>query len=51
MQISPALIRISAFALAGVLLAPAAALAADGEDTKLNLGEGHTGGQAAEHLT
>ena len=50
MQISPALIRLSAFALAGVLLAPAAALAADGEDTRLNLGDGDTGGQAAEHV-
>ena len=50
MQISPARIRLPAFALAGVLLAPAAALAADGEGTRLNLGDGDTGGQAAEHV-
>ena len=50
MQISPALIRISALALAGVLLAPAAALAADGEGTRLNLGGGDAGGQTAEHV-
>ena len=50
MQISPALIRTSALALTGVLLAPAAALAADGEDAKLNLGGGDTGEQTAEHV-
>ena len=49
MQISPALIRTSVLALAGVLLAPGAALAADGEDTKLNLG-GDTGGEAANQV-
>ena len=37
MQISPALIRTSAVALAGVLLTPALALAADGEQTPLAL--------------
>jgi flagellar protein FliO/FliZ len=37
MQILPALIRTSAAALSGCLLAPAAALAADGEQTPLRL--------------
>jgi flagellar protein FliO/FliZ len=50
MQISPALIRTSVLALSGVLLAPAAAFAADGESTPLNLGGGDDGGQAAEHV-
>jgi flagellar protein FliO/FliZ len=35
MQISPAYLRASAFALAGVLLTPALAVAADGEQTPL----------------
>ena len=39
MQNLAALFRTSAFALAGVLLTPAAAAAADGEETSLNLGE------------
>jgi len=39
MQLLPAIFRSFAFALSGVLLAPVAALAADGEQTKLNLGE------------
>ena len=50
MQITPALIRTSALALSGVLLAPAAALAADGEGTKLNLGGGDAGGEATEQV-
>ncbi len=37
MQLLPALTRASALALSGVLLAPALALAADGEDTALGL--------------
>jgi flagellar protein FliO/FliZ len=48
MQHLPALIRTSAFALSGVLLAPALAFAADGEQTPLNLGD--EGKQAAEHV-
>src|SRR5688500_10215731 len=50
MQILPALIRTSALALLGVLLAPAVAAAADGERTPLNLAGGDTGGEAAEHV-
>jgi len=50
MQISPALIRTSVLALAGVLLAPAAAYAADGEQTPLNLDGAEGAGQAAEHV-
>ena len=51
MQITPALIRTSVLALAGGLLAPAAALAADGEQTKLDLGDdGAAAGQAAEQV-
>jgi flagellar protein FliO/FliZ len=49
MQLLPALTRLVAVALAGVLLAPAAALAADGEQTPLNL-EGDDGGQAAQQV-
>jgi flagellar protein FliO/FliZ len=37
MQLLPALVRSSAFALTGVLLVPALAFAADGEDTPLKL--------------
>ncbi len=37
MQLLPAIIRASAFALSGVLLAPALAVAADGEQTPLGL--------------
>jgi flagellar protein FliO/FliZ len=37
MQLLPALIRTSAFALSGVLLAPALAFGADGEQTPLGL--------------
>jgi flagellar protein FliO/FliZ len=37
MLLLPALVRTSAFALSGVLLAPAAAFAADGEQTPLGL--------------
>jgi flagellar protein FliO/FliZ len=49
MQLLPALVRTSAVALSGVLLAPALAFAADGEQTPLNLGdEGKE--QAAEHV-
>jgi flagellar protein FliO/FliZ len=50
MQILPALIRMSALALSGVLLAPAVALAADGEGTKMNLGGGDTGDDAAQQV-
>jgi flagellar protein FliO/FliZ len=50
MQITPALIRTSALALAGVLLAPAVALSADGESTRLNLESAEGGGQAAEQV-
>jgi flagellar protein FliO/FliZ len=39
MQNLAALVRTSAFAFAGVLLTPAVAAAADGEQTSLNLGE------------
>src|SRR5215213_7005817 len=39
MQNLPAFFRTSAFALAGVLLTPAVAVAADGEQTNLNLGD------------
>jgi flagellar protein FliO/FliZ len=39
MQNLAAYVRTSAFAFLGVLLAPAAALAADGEQTSLNLGD------------
>jgi flagellar protein FliO/FliZ len=49
MQITPALIRTSAFALAGVLLTPALAVAADGEKTPLGL-DG-TGGSSAEAVS
>ena len=50
MQITPALVRTSLLALAGVLLAPAAAPAADGEETKLDLDDAGTAGQAAEQV-
>jgi flagellar protein FliO/FliZ len=49
MQLLPALVRTSAVALSGVLLAPALAFAADGEQTPLNLGD-EGKGQAAEHV-
>jgi flagellar protein FliO/FliZ len=49
MQIPPALVRTSALALSGVLLAPALAFAADGEQTPLHLQD--DGGQpASEHV-
>ena len=54
MQLLPALIRTSAVALSGVLLAPALAVAADGEQTPLNLSDdgkreaaGHVGASGA----
>jgi len=50
MQISPALIRTSLLALAGVLSIPAAAPAADGEQTPLNLDGAEGGAKAAEHV-
>jgi flagellar protein FliO/FliZ len=40
MSLSRALVRVSAYAVSGVLLAPALAFAADGEDTPLDLGGG-----------
>jgi flagellar protein FliO/FliZ len=49
MQLLPALVRLSAFALSGVLLAPALAVAADGEQTPLAL-EAEAKPQAAEHV-
>ena len=49
MQISPALVRTSLLALAGGLLAPALAAAADGEQTKLELDDA-AAGQAAEQV-
>jgi flagellar protein FliO/FliZ len=49
MQILPALVRSSAFALTGVLLAPALAFAADGEDTPLKL-QDDGGQQASEQV-
>jgi flagellar protein FliO/FliZ len=49
MQLLPALVRLSALALSGVLLAPALAVAADGEQTPLNLAaDGKP--EAAEHV-
>ena len=45
MQISPALTRVSALALSGVLLTPALAVAADGEQAALGL-DGATGDSA-----
>jgi flagellar protein FliO/FliZ len=50
MQISPALVHASLLALAGGLLVPAVAAAADGEQTKLNLGDEEAAGQAAEQV-
>jgi flagellar protein FliO/FliZ len=49
MQILPALVRTSAVALSGVLLAPALAVAADGEQTPLNLPD-DAKQQASEHV-
>jgi flagellar protein FliO/FliZ len=49
MQILPALVRTSAFALTGVLLAPALAVAADGERTPLGL-DGADKAPAAEQV-
>jgi flagellar protein FliO/FliZ len=49
MLLLPALARLSAVALSGVLLAPALAVAADGEQTPLNL-PADDGGKAAEHV-
>jgi flagellar protein FliO/FliZ len=49
MQLLPALVRTSALALSGVLLAPALAFAADGEQTPLNLAD-DGGKAAADHV-
>ncbi|HTE60933.1 MAG TPA: flagellar biosynthetic protein FliO [Solirubrobacteraceae bacterium] len=49
MLLLPALVRLSAVALSGVLLAPALALAADGEQTPLGL-EAEGKKQAAENV-
>jgi len=49
MQLLPALVRTSAFALSGVLLAPALGFAADGEQTPLGL-EAEGRKEAAEQV-
>jgi flagellar protein FliO/FliZ len=49
MQILPGLVRTSAVALSGVLLAPPPAFAADGEQTPLHLPD-ESRQQAAEHV-
>ncbi len=49
MQLLPALVRTSAVALTGVLLAPSLAVAADGEQTPLHLPD-ETKQQASEHV-
>jgi flagellar protein FliO/FliZ len=49
MLLLPALVRLSAVAVSGVLLAPALAVAADGEQTPLGL-EAEGKKQAAEHV-
>jgi flagellar protein FliO/FliZ len=50
MQIRAALVRTSALALSGVLLAPALALGADGEQTPLNIAGDDAAKDAPQHV-